>query len=374
MKDIKIAIDLGTTTIDMCLLNDLGELLSSKSIKNRQSLYGSDVINRILTATRDDKYIKIMKTMVLDDISESISAMLKECNIPVSCVGACCICGNTTMISILMEYSLEKMGVYPFETLLNKSISLKFKDLFEQRLDIDCSVILSGCVSAFIGGDIIAGIIYINDNYKAFDKTDISLLIDLGTNGEMVINNKGRLIATSTACGPAFEGSVKKQGVYGSTLIDAIVLGLKTKKISADGIISDEYIDKGINISGVHINADILREILSAKAAIRTGIDYLIQECNITCEDIDNVFIAGGFGQYLNIDNSVYIGMLPEKLSSKLKVCGNTSLKGASLIVCDRTYVDVMDSYTKENINVIQLADKSNYQESLINNMCFKRS
>ncbi len=374
MNDIKIAIDLGTTTIDMRLLNDSCEVIDSKSIKNRQALYGRDVVNRILTSIRDKKYIGIMKDMVLDDISDSIVSMLETHGISKNNVGMTCICGNTTMISILMEYDLEAMGYAPFKTMLDSAISMDFKVLFKERLDINCPLILSGCVSAFIGGDIIAGLMYIKNKYKAFGSDDISLFIDLGTNGEMVINNKGNLIATSTSCGPAFENSVRKQGIYGASLIDAIVLGIKTNKISNEGILADEHIINGINISGVYIDADILREILTAKAAIRTGIDYLFKECDIAYEDIDNVFIAGGFGQYLNIDNSVYIGMFPNILSDKITVCGNTSLKGASLIACDMTFIDEMNSYTEDNISVIQLADKSNYQEDLINNMCFKRS
>ncbi len=374
MKDIKLAIDLGTTTIDMCLIDASENIISQRSIKNRQSLYGGDVINRILTTVRDSKYIKIMKDMVLDDMAENINSMLTLTGIDSRAVTGSLICGNATMISILLEYNLKSMGEYPFETNLKGACSMDFSELFSHRTNIKCPLILSGCVSAFIGGDIISGIIYLKDKFNAFGFNDNSLFIDLGTNGEMVINAKGKLYATSASCGPAFESAIKKQNAYGTSLIDAIALGVKSKNISINGILTDEYLVKGINISGININSSILEDILSAKAAIRTGIDYLLEEANINYENLDNVFIAGGFGQYLSIENAVYIGMLPEGNYNNTRIVGNTSLMGACRLLVHDAPINKMNGYTNENIKVLQLAKRKDYQDRLINNMFLKRS
>ena len=374
MKNIKLAIDLGTTTIDMSLLDATGNVIQNKSIKNRQSLYGSDVINRILTAVRDDKYLKIMKDIVIEDISKELIDMFKEADISGEDINNAIICGNTTMISILLEYNLEALGYAPFETKLKNSIHTEFKRIFGEKLGINCPLVLSGCVSAFIGGDIISGLIYLKNTYDCFKDTDVSILIDLGTNGEMVVGKHGRLYATSTACGPAFEGSLKKQGVYGSSLIDAISLGIRTGNISEAGILKDAYIEKGINISGIHIYAEMLRDIMSANAAIRTGIDFLLKESNTELSDIDNVYIAGGFGEHLNIKSAIDIGLIHFELHEKIKIVGNTSLYGAAMMISNNALIKDMDEYTEDKVLVLQLANNKEYQESLINNMCFKRA
>lgn len=374
MKNIKLAVDLGTTSIDMCLLSFEGDVVAQRSIKNRQSLYGRDVINRILSTVRDNKFLKIMKDMVLDDIVASIGEMLIDISADERDITYGCICGNTTMISILLEYDITTMGYYPFKTVLKESVETGAVNIFGNKIKNDFPLILSGCASAFIGGDIISGILYLKNTHNCFNDKDVSLLVDLGTNGEMVINNKGMLLATSTACGPAFEGSLKKQGVYGSSLIDSIVLGVKSGNISSFGILKDEYLNDGLRISNICITSDILREILSAKAAIRTGIDYLIKESNIAFDEIENLFIAGGFGKFLNINNALQIGLLPACLCSKIKVVGNTSLLGATLLLKDSSYIHDMDTYTKDKITVLQLADKTDYQNNLLNNMCFVRN
>lgn len=373
MKDVRLAVDLGTTTIDMCLVDELGQIISQRNIKNRQSLYGSDVINRILTTVRDAKYIQIMKEIVVEDIVSNLMSMLYDSGFSDEAIKYVVICGNTTMISILLEYDMSTMGQSPFETKLKQSVCAEFKDIFGEKLNINCPVILSGCVSAFIGGDIISGMLYLSKEYNSFGVNDNSLLIDLGTNGEMVFNNHGKLLATSAACGPAFEGSLKKKGIYGSTLIDAISLGIKSGNISREGILSDKYIDNGINISNILIDSELLRDIMSAKAAIRTGIDFLIRESKIDYHEIDNVYVAGGFGKYLNINNAIDIGLLPSCLSDKIKVVGNTSLFGAIMLLRDNTLINEFDTYTKDKVLVLQLANEAGYQNCIIDNMCFKR-
>lgn len=368
MKKIGYAVDIGTTTIDVCLADiEAGCILSKKSTKNRQSLYGSDVLNRILTVTRNPEYIKALKALVIEDITKMLMEMLRDTGCEVADVVKLCICGNTTMISILLEYNIEKLGKNPFESDLSQNVSCRAKRLFDIN-DLDCEVILSGCASAFIGGDILSGLIFLTHNYH-FTDGRINMLIDLGTNGEMVLIKDDKYFSASTACGPAFEGCVKKQNVYGSNVIDAIMMGIKSGKINRDGIISEPFFEKGINIMNIHIDMDILRQFILAKSAVAAGIDAIVATADISLSDIDNIYISGGFGLYLNLNNAIDIGLFPVEFRGKLNIVGNTSLHGAFEILCNESYVDEMNYLTKDKIKLIQLAENDIYKKRLIEHM-----
>jgi uncharacterized 2Fe-2S/4Fe-4S cluster protein (DUF4445 family) len=146
MGNIRFAIDLGTTMIDGCLVSlESGNIISSGSKKNSQSLYGRDVIGRIFTATRDSSYTQIMKKMVVEDIISLFSSMNKNNQINKNDISEICICGNTTMISILLEQDISTIGVFPFEKSLDKSVLLNSSYLFDDYFASDCNLFLSGC-------------------------------------------------------------------------------------------------------------------------------------------------------------------------------------------------------------------------------------
>lgn len=375
MDRIRLAVDLGTTTIETCLINTvLGNVIADRSFKNRQSLYGSDVINRILTATRDSKYEKLMKNMVAEDIASALTGMLEDTKLDSECIDRMCISGNTTMISILLEYDLASLGAAPFNHELSGSVKVFSRDIFGCNFPVACEVILSGCAGAFIGGDVLSGMVHLgSDSHCTFDEEHVSLLLDLGTNGEMVLNNNGVYFATSAACGPAFENCVKRQKAFGSSVIDAIALALKIGRISKTGVLEDAFIDKGLNIMGLHLDMDIIHQVLMAKAAIYTGIVYMTREAGVSYEDIDSVYLAGGFGFYINVDSAVEIGLLPKAFASKIVTVGNTSLKGACDILTSEAAFCRLEELTKDNkINILQLALRSEYQEELMGNMTFE--
>ncbi|MGN0436090.1 MAG: ASKHA domain-containing protein [Wujia sp.] len=368
MSDLFFAVDLGSTTIDMSLL-DKNEILANGSIKNRQSLYGSDVINRILNSVRNRDNLLKMKEMVLEDITNALRELLIKTKRRIEDVSHITISGNTTMISILLEYDLEPLGHAPFERQLVKSI-VAAANKYIAGISEKCIITFTGCASAFIGGDILSGLMFLEREYELTDDKNY-MLIDLGTNGEIVLNSKGKMYGTSTACGPAFEGCTRRQGVYGSNTIDAICLAVKTGKLSREGVLAENFFENGLNINGVSLNMDILREILMAKAAIYSGIEAIMNASGTGPEMLDYVFLAGGFGSYLNIENAISIGLLPASIKGKIKVVGNTSLRGCMMLARDRALIDCIDSYTEGKINIIQLADNENYKDSLINNMHF---
>lgn len=380
MKKISFAVDLGTTTIDSCLIDDeTGEILETLSQKNKQSLYGSDVINRIMNSSRNEENKEKLSSIVRKQLLLMLYTLLEKVtgnsfddtkdneDIAINMLSGICVSGNTTMISILLGYDVSSLGSYPFAHELKKSIALNYKGV---------PVYLTGCLSAFVGGDILSGLLFLNEQYiNAFNSSNSNLFIDLGTNGEMVLNANGKLYACSTACGPAFEGCVKRQGVYGSNLIDTLTLLIKTKKLSKEGVLNDEFLSGGVTINGIHITMDIIREILMAKAAIYTGLLTLINEAAKNDKDFDiskvnQLFIAGGFGLHLDIDNASYIGLIPNELKDKVLVCGNTSLSGAISILKNKS-IDKLDELSESKIMHVELANNDCYKEMLINNMIF---
>ncbi len=372
MEKVRFAIDLGTTMIDACLVSvESGNIIGSGSIKNSQSLYGRDLIGRIYTATRDFTYVNTMKDMVVQDIISLFSSMSSNYQIDKENVSEVCICGNTTMISILLGYDISTLGVYPFEKKLDKSVILNSNCLFEDFFSNDCRLFLSGCVSAFIGGDILSGILSLQE-YDFCDNNKTSILIDLGTNGEMVLNSRGSFFGTSAACGPAFESGLKKKNTYGTTLVDAIALGLRAGIISAQGSLNEKYHDDGLKIHDVILTQELIHDILLAKTAIYTGIESLLNIAGIKACEVEHIYIAGGMGTYLNIENTIYIGMLPQEFKDRISVVGNSSLKGACKIHIGKdNQIDKL--IEKLNIHVLKLAGTKDYEERLINNMYFVR-
>lgn len=365
------AVDLGSTTIDTAIVEiETEKRLTERSFKNRQSLYGSDVINRILAASRDKKKLASMKTMVSDDLRENASEMLKALSLKQDDIKKICICGNATMISILLEYDIESMGHAPFDTRLHESVQCASDLFFADDFFCGAQLFLTGTASAFIGGDVLAGMAYIEKRLIAPDnKIKNWMLLDLGTNGEMVLCSEGKYFATSASCGPAFEGSLRRQHVYGSGALSAIALGVKTKNILKNGALKPPFDEKGITISNVRLNSDIIRDIILAKAAIRTGIDFLLDEAGMDADRLDAVFLAGGFGFYLDLDAAYYLGLLPKTFDDKVIVIGNSSLAGACCICKDTCFLGLIDDYIVNNkIKVLQLADKKNYQEALMEN------
>ncbi len=371
-NEYKIAIDIGTTTVEIAILDENGDIVATDYFKNPQSLYGKDVINRITAVNRDIMFLKIMKDMVSKAIKLSILTMLSDKQLSSDSIKAMCICGNTTMISIMLEYELKQLGEYPFKHRLNKSVTMDSIRLFGHDFPINCKVILTGCTSAFIGGDVLAGLLSVHKDFNLI--TDqCFLFMDLGTNGELVLYKNNKYYTTSTACGPAFESSSRCTNIYGNSIIDAITLGIKAGRISNAGILEDSLLETGIDIMGITITADLLRDILMAKAAIRTGIDILLEESGTNIEEIDYLFLAGGFGFYLNIDNAIYIGLIPEIIKNKIKHLGNTSLKGAIYILKHQDNIMFVDNYNKNDVCLIQASNLPEYQDKLLSNMYFKK-
>lgn len=245
----------------------------------------------------------------------------------------------------------------------------RFAEEYPEMIDDSCKVFFSGCSSAFLGGDIIAGLVHVEKSMKQ-EIPERYMFLDLGTNGEMVLKDGERYFATSTACGPAFEGCARKQHAYGNSLLEAIALGRRLEKIHANGTLAEDFLDSGIVIHGICITSEILQSIMLAKAAIYAGIKCLMKTAGLHTKDVEKVFIAGGFGFYLNARDAIDLGMLPQNFLDKIEVVGNTSLAGAVDLLTDGNTGKIFEQY-RSKIQVIDLTETEGFQDNLIDACSF---
>ncbi|WP_446898362.1 ASKHA domain-containing protein [Clostridium sp. LBM24168] len=399
-----IAVDVGTTTIAMCIMDILsGSVLDSVSVLNSQRQFGADVLSRIQYSMENG--MDIISMAVKDDILEGIEKLLASSGISCSNIYKVAISGNNVMQHLLMGLFCDSMSVYPFTSITNDIVEVNFHELFKKRL-LNCKVNILPSMSSYIGADILSGMVSCN----FYDSDKILMLVDIGTNGEMVIGNKNKSLCISTAAGPAFEGAniesgvgsingaissvkinknLKKGenkykinydtigndpalGICGSGIIDVTAELLKNGIIDRSGKFDECSWKKNfINITqGIVFTQKDVREIQMAKSAIRSGIEILIKKFGCSYDEIYKVYIAGGFGSKISLKNAAVIGLLPEELTDKIELVGNSSLSGTVEYLINKNTKKNMEHIisTEETID-ISMDDEFNTQ--FINNMSF---
>ena len=380
-KTYGVAVDIGTTTLAMQLVNlKTGDVEDVYTAINSQRSFGADVISRI-EASNKGKGEALRKTLLLD-VQEGIEHFLlkkKESNKKIS-IEKMQIAANTTLVHLMMGYSCKTLGVAPFTPVNIEPIQTSYLELFkgvklgkekkeveENREGLDFSIMIFPGISTYVGGDIVAGL-YALDIYQQ-DK--VSILIDLGTNGEIAIGNKHRILTTSAAAGPAFEGgniscgvgsvpggiygvafedekplvqtigNKAPIGICGTGVVDLVYEMLKAGLINETGRLEGETFREGFLLAHTEQGQEIIvtqkdiREIQLAKAAMRAGLETLIHRYGVTYEQVDKIYIAGGFGYKLDIVKAIGIGLLPEEAKEKIIPVGNSALYGAKLGLCD---------------------------------------
>lgn len=353
-----VAIDIGTTTLGFALKNlTTGEKVGQYGCVNSQGQYGADVASRIM-ACKSEEGLERLTLCIQNDIQKGISGLLSQYRIGKEEIRQIVIAGNAVMLHILQGVSPEPMGKAPFYV-----PQMELKRFVKDQMEI----ILFPHAGAFVGGDIMAGIQYL----KIGESDKIKFLLDLGTNGEMVLGNKKRLIASAAAAGPAFENCFRSVGMSGSKILDLLVLNARRKVIGADGLLKQPYREKGIPCgNGCRITQSQIREIQLAKGAIRAGMELLMTEYDCQIEDIEQVYIAGGFGFYLNFNSAIYIGLLPEKFQEKAVTVGNTSLSGAFEALGDETFIENIQKNAKK-VQCLNLAELQGFQEKFLEEIAY---
>ncbi|KJS84808.1 MAG: hypothetical protein JM58_10270 [Peptococcaceae bacterium BICA1-8] len=395
-----IAVDLGTTTIVASLVNLLnGEVIKSCSILNSQRKFGEDVISRIQYSASGN--LDELKNVVREDILSALAELLTSTGVNREKVFSMVIAGNTTMQSLLLGLHCESLTAHPFKTVTISEHKIRFRDIFISDI-LECEVIVLSGISAYVGADIVAGMLYCN-----FDKLNQNaMLIDIGTNGEIVIGSKEKILCLATAAGPAFEGGnitngigsvtgaihevkmINNEiryntindsapiGICGSGVLDIVSTGLLNNSIDKTGRFSQK-IDGGVleiaknasNEAIIFTQKDI-REVQLAKSAIRTGIEILIKRLNVSYDEIETVYIAGGFGTYMDIESAIRIGMIPKEFKGKIKIVGNSSLGGAITYLINKKSREKINNIL-EKATYIDISSDRTFNDLFVENMFF---
>lgn len=396
-----VALDIGTTTLAACLVDITSKrVVDTITAVNSQGCYGADVVSRI-NASNEGREADL-KQLIAGDIKRLISSLNERNSISFSDVEKVVIAANTTMVHLLMGYSCAGLGVYPFKPITLETVRIKAGELFGVD-EWDAMVIILPGISAYVGGDIVSGLLLLDADLRS----DVFAFADLGTNAEMVIGNKGEMFATSAAAGPAFEGGNLSCGipaVRGAICSADIDINNKTAVVKtigdypAEGLcgsgaveIMSELLDKGIvdvtglmstdfengyllahkkNDKDIVFTQEDVRKIQLAKGAIRAGFETLLDKAGVDGKSLNAVFLAGGFGYYLNVDKAVNIGLFPKEAGNVLSAVGNTSLAGAAkyMILPDGDErVCAIVSRTQE----VSLATDDGFNRRFINAMTF---
>jgi uncharacterized 2Fe-2S/4Fe-4S cluster protein (DUF4445 family) len=376
------AVDIGTTTIVVYLVDmTSGNIIGTASTYNSQVKCGDDVITRIVYATERNG-LKELQNLAVGNINTMLTELAEKNNVPPSMIDYLVVAGNTTMEHLFYGIDPQYIREEPyipaatfFPLIRGKSVGL--------QVDLQAIIYSMPNVASYVGGDISAGVL-VSQIHK---QDQVSLFIDIGTNGEIVLGNKDWLVTAACSAGPAFEGSgikfgmramegaieeveidsrtydvnyrvigdVKPIGICGSGMIDTLAEMYLNGVIDQKGKIREEIGSKRIRRgeSGLEyvlawrvesaINKEIvitevdLDNLIRAKAAIYAGFSTLLSQMNMTFADIEKLYIAGGFGRYIDIERAITIGMLPDLPVDKFQFLGNTSIMGAYYaLLCDR--------------------------------------
>ena len=349
-----VAVDIGTTTLAFALVNlETSEVDGRLTIVNRQREFGADVISRIVKANQGR--LKEMGVCVKRQINEGILELCRANDVEPGKIVKAAVAANTTMLHILLGLSCETLGIFPFTPVTLERMSLSFGELLgsaSTALKPDVPVEILPGISTYVGADIVSGILFAD--ILGSGKT--SVLLDIGTNGEIAVIRNGKITCAATAAGPAFEGGNIRFGtgsvpgaisgcrfrngefevttiggrppigICGSGVIDIVSELLKNEIIDETGRLSCEQIAVAPEI---FFTQKDVRELQLAKSAIRSGVDLLLEHTGTCFEEIDRFYVAGGFGYHVNFDSAVAIGLIPPELAVKIELVGNSSLGGA---------------------------------------------
>lgn len=400
-----IACDIGTTTIAMSLVSlEDGNVCDVYTSVNHQRMYGADVISR-MQASNDGKG-PAMRQSIRKDLVAGIRELLAKSGMEVSRIKKVVLAGNTTMGHLLMGYPCETLGVFPFTPVNIGTIEGSCEEIFGETV-ADCPVTLMPGISTYVGADITSGILACG----MAERDEISLLIDLGTNGEMAVGNKDKILVTSTAAGPAFEGgniscgmgsvpgaisSVRIEdagsscrqaqietignkpptGLCGTGVIETVAELVRTGLVDETGLL-DEELEDGFLLgqtpdgNGIFFTAKDVREVQLAKAAVRAGVEVLLRRYGISYGQVDKVYLAGGFGLKINQDKAMEIGLLPAEFKGKIEAVGNSSLSGALRYLMEETAGALAEKIAGMS-EEIALANDKDFNEFYLEYMFFE--
>ncbi len=399
-----IAVDIGTTTV-VAYLVDMSKpaIVAAESKINMQTSLGLDVISRIKLCRDSQTGLQRLNDAIISQLNTMFEALLTRCEIAVEDITCCCIAGNTTMQHLLANLSPASMGVLPFEPLSHFGERIPASKMGLKLGELPVEV--CPCVSAFVGGDITSAMLACG----FFDAEETCLLLDIGTNGEVALGNRNHVVVTSTAAGPAFEGAhihcgmgavagavshvgvengsiavqtvgdAKPIGICGSGLLDAVAVFCESGLIDETGRIDDErqseYLTEHEGKPAIKLCEDVIitqrdiRELQTAKAAIAAGVRTLIHTAGLQADDVKKVYLAGGFGTYMDVASAQRIGLIPAELNNIISV-GNAAGSGAVLSITDEEQWQRMNAISARGEHV-ELGSNPYFMDQYVEGMTF---
>lgn len=406
-----VAVDIGTTTIAAYLLDlQMGCIRQTASSVNPQRAYGADVITRIDYA-REEEGLSALQSCIASEIFRLIQSMVMREGVQESSIFEVVCVGNTVMLHLLLGVSPKYIATAPFIPAFTQQQHIKATEvgipLPNARLYV------APCVAGYVGADTTAAVLAC-DMQK---QDELSLLVDIGTNGEIALGKGRDIVCCSAAAGPAFEGAHISCGsgavagavcavrfddggevhlqcigdrvptsLCGSGLVDAVAEMLRVGLIDETGRIDDEeasaiWENRLFSSSGgtafaltedrsVYITQKDIREVQLAKGAIAAGISVLLQSTGHTVDEVKNLYLAGGFGNYMNIESACRIGLLPAPLAKQAKPIGNAAGTGAKRILLN---VDERNEVVQiaQQMRYIELSSQKGFADLLTENLLF---
>jgi uncharacterized 2Fe-2S/4Fe-4S cluster protein (DUF4445 family) len=405
-----LAVDIGTTTVYVQLLDlTTGEIVGTQADFNRQISYGEDVISRIMFAGKGDGLAKMQK-LVVDTINTLIEKLTKKHKVDPDDISVLIAAGNTTMTQLFLGVEPKYIRLAPYVPTASYYPTIKAQTL-GLALGDHAVVNVYPSASSYVGGDVFSGLLASG----VYRDPELTLYIDLGTNGEIVVGNNDWMACASCSAGPAFEGGGVKFGMRATsgaiedfninpTTLEPMILTIDMKKpmgICGSGLINTvaglfemgvlneqgKY-DQTLNTPRVRegedgwefvlswaaeteINRDIvltevdIDNLVRAKAAMYAGYQTLLESVGLDMQSLDRVVIAGGFGRYINLEKAITIGLLPELDLDKFTFIGNGSLTGARL-ACLSNELRYDVGKMRSMMTNFELSEVPNYMDTYI--------
>jgi len=414
-----VAVDIGTTTIVGYLLDlKTGSQLDVYSMLNPQRAYGADVITRSDYTVENTNGLEFLGRLVHEELNCMLEVFEERQSIRKESIYQMVVVGNTIMMHIFASLPVRYIAVSPFIPVYSRGFSVDAREM-GIHIHPNGKIHLLPCVAGYVGADTIAAIMA-----SGMDQNDnISLLIDIGTNGEIALGNRERIVACSTAAGPAFEGAhirhglggvrgaISKvkltddrisyvtiggdpaRGICGSGIVDVVsemkdigVIDIMGRILDRDSLKGRKIADRILKLDDkpaflltskeegatedIYICQKDLREVQLAKAAIASGIRILMKEMNINFDQIDHVYLAGGFGNYIDYKHACNIGLLPVELQEKLVSIGNGAGVGAKMALLFEEDMNRAEEIRKK-IQYVELSTRMDFQEVFVEMLMF---
>lgn len=408
-----VAVDIGTTTMVAYLVDlSTGRQLDAATSLNPQRAFGADVISRTDYTINEADGLDTLSALVVERIQSLIALMAERQGIALNDIYHVVAVGNTIMMHLYARSPVRHIAVVPFVPAYSRGFDVHASELGFDLPSAHATV--TPCVAGYVGSDTLAALLSCGMDQKE----GVSLMIDIGTNGEIALGGRGRMLACSTAAGPAFEGAhircgtggvvgaintVKLDhgevrvttiggapaiGICGSGLVDAVAALLNAGILDAMGRIQPDEApeslrDRFIQIDGkpafvLHGEGDgaqylcqrDLREVQLAKGAIAAGIEVLMRELGVGYDDIQALYLSGGFGNYIDRASACAIGLLPPQLAKRIHPIGNGAGMGARMMLSAREDMARVQALS-ERIEYIELSNSADFQDLFVERMMF---